>query len=267
MNTLPEILRQLRSERSVTQDQVGEAILVSGSLIAAFEQGRLVPQPDTAARLDQFFGSGDRVRKAAAEAAEARELERERRRMAQAVWFRPWVQLEESATALRYYEASLIPGLLQTEEYARSVLDSGLRSQREVDEQLAVRMERQSVVLGREDPAICVFMMDVAALRSAHPAMAKAQLERLLADSERHRTFVHVVPDGVGMHIGRSVSFVLASLDNGALAGYMEDIFEGRLVTAPARVTGLDRAWHTVNALALNAAQSRDLIRQQLREL
>ncbi|MFV2017032.1 Scr1 family TA system antitoxin-like transcriptional regulator [Micromonospora sp. LOL_023] len=45
--------------------------------------------------------------------------------------------------------------------------------------------------------------MDAAALRSAHPTMAKAQLERLLAESERDRTFVHVVPDGAGSSSSR----------------------------------------------------------------
>ncbi|MFY1633255.1 helix-turn-helix domain-containing protein [Solwaraspora sp. WMMB335] len=267
MNTLPETLRRLRNERSVTQEQVGEAILVSGSLIAAFEQGRLVPQSDTARRLDEFLGSGKRIQQLAAEAAEAREQARERRRLAQAAWFRPWTQLEESATTLRYYELGVIPGLLQTEDYARSVLDSGLRGAREIEEQLAVRMERQAVVLDREDPPVCVFMMDIGAVRSAHPTIAKAQLERLLAESERYRTFVHVVPDGVGMHPGRSVSFALASLDNGGLAGYVEDLFEGRVITDSPRVTGLDRAWHSINALALNVFQTRDLIRGMVRAL
>lgn len=70
------------------------AVRVSKSLIAAFENHRLVPQPDTARRMDEFFGSGEQVQEASAEAAEERRAKREQ----QPLWFMPWREIEELAS-------------------------------------------------------------------------------------------------------------------------------------------------------------------------
>lgn len=69
------------------------------------------------------------------------------------------------------------------------------------------------------------------------------------------------------MHPGRSVSFILAMLDTGGVVGYMEDLFEGRVITDPAKVSGLDRAWHTICGIALPRDQSRDLILKMVNDL
>lgn len=252
MSSLPEILKRFRAERGVTQEQVGEAVQVSGSLIAAFETLRLTPQPDTAERLDAYFDSGDQIQRLSAEA-------RKRGRPSQS-WFRPWRDSEDAARTLRYFELGLIPGLLQTPEYARSVLDSGLRSDREVDEQLAIRLERQASVLDRDNPPVSVFVLDAAALRCGDPKVTKPQLLHLVDTGERPGIFVHVVPETVGMYPGRSGAFALATLDSGAMVGYLEDFFEGRVIADPAQVTGLDRTWQAVCAVALPCGQSRDLI-------
>lgn len=90
----------------MTQDQLAHAIQVSKSLIAAFENRRLIPQPDTAASMDEFFGSGDKVQEASAEATE----ERKRERAQQPTWFKPWREIEETASILRFFQNSLIPG-------------------------------------------------------------------------------------------------------------------------------------------------------------
>ncbi|WP_422769742.1 helix-turn-helix domain-containing protein [Plantactinospora sp. WMMC1484] len=259
MNTLPVILKRLRAERAVTQDQVAEAVQVSGSLIAAFETNRLVPQADTAERLDAYFGTGDEIQKASAEAR------KQGRPSPQ--WFRPWRQVEDTATTLRYFQLSLIPGLLQTEAYARSILDSGLRSAREVEEQLAARMERQLAVLDRDDPPVCSFVLDVAALRCGDPQLTKAQLLHLADTGARPGIFVRVVPETVGMYPGRSGPFALGTLDNGGMVGYLEDFFEGRVLAEPGRVTALDRTWQAVSAVALPRDQSQDLILGMVRDL
>nr|MDT0663057.1 helix-turn-helix transcriptional regulator [Micromonospora sp. DSM 115978] len=93
MNELREMLRRLRKERGLTRDQAGAAIKVSGSLIGAFESGRLIPKPDTAKRLDEFHGTGDDIQKAAKAARE--ELN---------PWLRPWTDQEERAAMLRTFE-------------------------------------------------------------------------------------------------------------------------------------------------------------------
>ncbi|MFI6763333.1 helix-turn-helix transcriptional regulator [Micromonospora sp. NPDC050417] len=254
MNNLPARLKQLRAERVVTQDQVAEAIQVSNSLIAAFETNRLVPQPDTAKALDDHFGTGNEIQKASVEA-------RKNRRSAPPSWFLPWQGAEETAATLRYFQATLIPGLLQTEAYARAVFAStGLHSEEEVESRVALRMERQLAILDRRDRPTCVFFLDAATLRCGPSKIAKEQLLQLSDIGARPNIFVHVVPDSAGLHAGRSGSFSLATIEGGKMVGLLGDFYEDRVVPAPALVTGLDRTWQAIAAVALPCGQSRDLI-------
>ncbi|MFY1689208.1 helix-turn-helix domain-containing protein [Plantactinospora sp. WMMB782] len=253
MGNLPTRLKGLRAERGVTQDQVADAVQVSKSLIAAFETSRLSPKQDTAAALDAFFESGDEIQKLSTEA-------RKNRRPTPS-WFRPWRDLEETAVILRYFQATLIPGLLQTEAYARAVFAStGMLSDEEVAARVASRMERQAAILDRADRPTFAFIVDAAALRCGPAEIAKEQLQHLADTSARPNIFVHVVPDTAGLHAGRSGSFSLATQEEGDTAALLDDFYEDRVIVEPSRVTGLERTWQAIAAVALPCEQSRDLI-------
>ncbi|MGI5146238.1 helix-turn-helix domain-containing protein [Plantactinospora sp. CA-294935] len=246
-------LRELRAERGVTQDQVADAVQVSKSLIAAFETNRLAPQQDTATALDAFFGTGDEIQKLSTEAR--------KNRKPGPSWFRPWRDVEETAVILRYFQATLIPGLLQTEAYARAIFAStGMLSDDEVAERVANRLERQSAILDRADRPTFAFIIDAAALRCGPPEIAKDQLLHLADTSARSNILVHVVPDSAGLHPGRNGSFALANMDTGSAVGLLDDFYEGRVIAEPMRVTGLERTWQTIAGFALPCDQSRDLI-------
>lgn len=237
----------------MTQDQIADVVQVSKSLIAAFETNRLAPQQDTAAALDAFFGTGDEIQKLSIEAR--------KNRKPTPSWFRPWRDVEETAVILRYFQATLIPGLLQTEAYARAVFAStGMLSDDEVAGRVANRLERQAAILDREDRPAFAFIIDVAALRCGPPEIAKDQLLHLADTGARPNIFVHVVPDSAGLHAGRSGSFALATLEAGGGVGLLDDFYEGRVTAEPTRVTGLERTWQTITAVALPCDQSRDLI-------
>ncbi|MEQ4305212.1 helix-turn-helix transcriptional regulator [Plantactinospora sp. B6F1] len=253
MSNLPARLKGLRAERGVTQDQVAESVQVSKSLIAAFETSRLAPQQDTAATLDAFFETGDEIQKLSTEAR--------KNRKPGPSWFRPWRNVEETAVILRYFQATLIPGLLQTEAYARAVFAStGLHSDDEVANRVAQRMERQAAILDREDRPAFVFIIDAAALRCGPPEISKDQLLHLADTGARSNIFIHVVPDSAGLHAGRSGSFTLAILEDGGTVGLLDDFYEDRVIAEPTRVTDLERTWHAIAAVALPCDQSRDLI-------
>ncbi|MEV4625563.1 helix-turn-helix transcriptional regulator [Micromonospora sp. NPDC049523] len=253
MNNLPARIKQLRAERAVTQDQVADAIQVSSSLIAAFETSRLVPQPDTAKALDEYFGTGDEIQQASAEA-------RKDRRPAPS-WFLPWRHAEETAATLRYFQANLLPGLLQTEAYARAVFAStGLHTDEEVASRVALRMERQATILDREDRPTFVFVLDAVTLRCGPPRIAKDQLLHLADVGARPNIFVHVVPDSAGLYAGRNGTFALATIEGGNMVGLLEDFYEDRVVAEPSRVTGMDRTWQAIGAVALPCDQSTNLI-------
>jgi transcriptional regulator with XRE-family HTH domain len=256
-NSLGRVVKYLRSSRGLTQEQTAAAVHVSTSLIAMIETGRRLPMPDTARRLDEHFDSGDLVQSLAAEARTVHRPE----------WLQPWTEVEDDATALRWHEPNLIPGLLQTEAYARAVLDSGLLMRDRVEAYLTLRMERQEAVLGRDEPPVCTFLVDQSALVRGEPVMLREQLLHLVEISDHPRIFVHVVPVSAGLHRGQNGSFVLARLADGMTFGFVDDQLQGRLVPEPAPVAALEQTWQAVSAVALPCDQSRDLIMKSVNEL
>ena len=168
---------------------------------------------------------------------------------------------------LRYYELGVIPGLLQTEEYARSVLDDGWRTQADVEERLADRMDRQTAILDRDGPVQFAFILDAAALRCGPVEVAKRQLQHLVDVGERSNVSLQVVPDSAGVHPGRSGSFALALFEDGRLVGYQEDLLEGSVISESAWLMILSRTWQAVSVVALPADQSRDLLLKMVNDL
>ncbi|MEO3815640.1 DUF5753 domain-containing protein [Plantactinospora sp. B24E8] len=182
MNELRELLRRERTRRGLTRDQTGAAVNVSASSVGAFESGRMVPMPDTARAYDTLFETGDEVQRLSAEA----------RSEAQAPWLRPWTDNERRATLLRWFEHSLIPGLLQTEAYARAILAVGPHRPDRVEELTAARLERQTAALDRNDPPTMVAIIGEAALRYGSGPMMKEQLEHLVDMGDRPNVHIRI---------------------------------------------------------------------------
>ncbi|GIG90867.1 helix-turn-helix domain-containing protein [Plantactinospora endophytica] len=251
-NGVPQILKFLRTlNGGMTQEQVAARLNVSTSLIAKFETSRLVPMPDTAKQIDELFGSGDLVQSTAAAARKTTPQE----------WFRQWPDVEREAVAIRWHEANYVPGLLQTEAYARAVLTSGLFDADEVEEQLTLRMERQAAVFGREKPPVGTFVVDELALMRGEPRpMLKEQLAHLVEMSTRQLVFIHVVPRSAGLYAGQMGPLILASLPGGGDVAFLEDQAAGRLLAEPDQVAAMARAWDAIRSVALPRDMSRDLI-------
>ncbi|HEY0699507.1 MAG TPA: helix-turn-helix transcriptional regulator [Micromonospora sp.] len=172
-------------------------------------------------------------------------------------WFRSWAVIEQEATALRSFEPAVLPGLLQTEEYARAVLGSGPLAGDEVDGYVAGRLERQLAVFGRPRPPLTVFVVDEMALRRGDPEIMRPQLDHLVAMAARPFVMLHVLPLTAGLHPGQAGAFVVASLPGGEDVGYIDDQESGRVTRD---VAALWRTWDTVRSVALPRDQTVDLL-------
>ncbi|MDG4765722.1 helix-turn-helix transcriptional regulator [Solwaraspora sp. WMMD406] len=257
-NGVPRTLRYLRAANGgLTQEQLAQRLHVSTSLIAKFETGRQIPRPDTAKKIDDLFGSAPLIDETAAEA----------RRTAAPDWFRPLAEVEKEALTLRQFEPNVIPGLLQTEEYARAILRSGTLTPAKADEYLAVRMARQSDVFGQDDPPVCQFIIDENGLRRGDPMILRPQLEHLAEVGTDPRVLIQVAPASAGWHPGQNGQLTLASLRDGSSVGFVDDQLAGRLVTDPELVADLEHAWQAISGVALPCDQSRDLIMKLVKEL
>jgi transcriptional regulator with XRE-family HTH domain len=133
-----EELRRARSAAGLTQDQLAERVGYSPSLVAHVETGSRAPSLDFARRGDEALGTGGLLAR----------LQPFVRSEAYPAWFRDWVEVEREAVSLRWFEPLLIPGLLQTEEYARAVLAAAHPASPEEEvERLVKAARRPRVVL------------------------------------------------------------------------------------------------------------------------
>jgi transcriptional regulator with XRE-family HTH domain len=129
-------------------------------------------------------------------------------------WFENWLEAEQEAVTLRLWSPILVPGLLQTADYARALFVAAGEDSDRADQLVSARLDRQAI-LDRPSPPHVVAVLDEAVLwrliRS--PAIMHDQLEQLAAMSERPGISVEIVPASTGANAGLSGGFQLASND------------------------------------------------------
>ncbi|MDN3297617.1 helix-turn-helix transcriptional regulator [Streptomyces ficellus] len=129
-------------------------------------------------------------------------------------WFSMYVSLEGAASVIRAYEPQFVPGLLQTEEYARAILRGGAVGQvkhDDIERHVALRMERQSLLTRADAPKFWV-VMDETVLRrpvGGGPALMRAQIGRLLEATELPNVTLQIAEFATGHHPGTYGPFVL----------------------------------------------------------
>lgn len=242
-------LRDLRRSRNMSQERLAASISVSKSLITSFETGRLIPQDDTAKSMDALFGTGDEMQHKAKDEREDRQP-----------WLRSWVEQERRAVLLRAWEPTLIPGLLQTEAYMRLVFAAVPSNSNRLDDVVATRLARQAAVLERKPPVELAVLIEESALRRGPRDVMKEQINHLVDLSHRPSVRIRAVPETAGLHAGLGGPLALATMADGRRVGYLDDLLQGRVATAPGDVLELELVWEAVNELALSADQTRDLM-------
>lgn len=206
-------LRRLREARGVSREDAGWEIRASDSKISRMELGRVSFKERDVEDLLKLYGVDD---------AEERERLLELTRQANTPgwwhrygdvlpgWFQSYLGLEAAASLIRTYEVQFVPGLLQTKEYARSVvlLGHGRARAEEVDRRVDLRMRRQNV-LKRPNPVQLWAVVDEAVLRRpmGSRAVMQAQLEALVEATQRPNVRLQVVPFDKGGHSAAGGAF------------------------------------------------------------
>jgi transcriptional regulator with XRE-family HTH domain len=214
---LGQELRQLREAADLTIEEVAERLEVSPAKISRIETGRVSVRPrDVSDLLDQYKVTGRHRDDLLLLTREAR----------QQGWWHSysdvlsegtdiWVGLETEAEAIRLYEVQLVPGLLQSEEYARAVLRAHYRSEQpeRVDQRVKLRMARQQLVIEQNNTPIWA-VLDEAVLRRqmGPPEIMQAQYRRLLEFSDANNITIQVLPLDVGVYSGVPVGFWIMRL-------------------------------------------------------
>jgi transcriptional regulator with XRE-family HTH domain len=188
--------------------------------------------------------------------------------------YQDFIALEASAASMWTYEAQFVPGLLQTEEYARVIAGASLvrEARSEQDQFVAVRMERQQVFLREKAPLQLWAILGEAALRQkvGGAEVMRAQLQRLL---ELHQGLpnitIQVLPFEVGAHAGNSGSFALLRFPEPADLGlvYMDSLAGGLYLEEPKDVERHTLVFEHLRASALPVQASIKLIEKEVADL
>jgi len=154
-----------------------------------------------------------------------------------------------------------VPGLLQTEDYARAIFSTriGITGD-EIDELVAARMKRQEVLTGDSPPVLWV-LMDEWVLRrpvGGRHVMLE-QVNRLIEAARQPSVVIEVIPAAAGAHEGLAGAFAVADFEDGPSVGYLETAVRGQPVDSRNDVASLDLTWATLRGEALprKASQAR----------
>lgn len=253
-------IRRLREERGWKQEELAERMGYSGTHISAVETGRKMPTLRFSRSADQIFGTG--------ETADTFERQyREIRHGSLLEGFPQYVGHEGRAVEIRLYEIGIIPGLLQTPEYARVLADSALRRGAIVPEQAAERVsflaERQAALV-RPRPPMMMVVMDESCIRrwvGGGEVMA-AQLDRLLEFAALPNTVLQIAPYDMGERRTFNLPMNLLTLSDMSVIAYAESQMRGHLERDTTSVFPLLTAYHQLQAEALSQAASVAMINE-----
>jgi transcriptional regulator with XRE-family HTH domain len=250
-----EELRLARTSRELSQDEFGKKIGYSGSHVSSVETGGRPPTPEYVAAIDAAFSTGGTYTRMLTKLAKL-ELSPS--------WLRQWVEFERESSTLRWFEPAYVPGLLQTEAYARATLAGGRFTAEEVEQVVASRLERQKI-LDRDEPPQLIAVIDEAVIHRPvldRPGLMLAQVERLVELAELEHIQLHVVPVETGMYLGMAGQFIIAELPDGKRVAHADNQLSAQIVDAPADIARLAKTWEIVRNEALPGRQSLHRIKE-----
>jgi transcriptional regulator with XRE-family HTH domain len=136
-------LKRLREKAGLTQAALAEKKQYALATVSAYETGKRIPQKDFAGRADKVFGTDRHLTR----------LQGLVETLSVLPWFRNRVEVERNATEIREYESYQVPGLLQTEDYARAVIGAGrpMLAEDAIERAVALRMTRQQILEPDDD--------------------------------------------------------------------------------------------------------------------
>ncbi|MEU5785949.1 helix-turn-helix domain-containing protein [Micromonospora lupini] len=248
-----EELRLARAAGGLSQATLAEALSYSGALVAKVETSERRPSLDFARRCDAVFAADGRFER----------IQRRISREAVVPWFRDWAGIEQETTALRSFEPLCVPGLLQTEGYARALLTGGgLFAPDEIEQQVATRLDRQGL-LTRDRPPLLTAVIDEHVLRRSvgGPGVMREQIQHLVKlGSALPRVRIQVVPTAVGAYVGLGGPFVIATSRQGEDLVYLAGQRHGQVIDRADYVRQMVEVWESIRGEALSHRQSLDLL-------
>ncbi|WP_415947412.1 helix-turn-helix domain-containing protein [Streptomyces sp. KLOTTS4A1] len=248
-------LRRLREAAGLKQVQLGEIIFCTASLVGQIETARKVPTRDFSERLDAALGTDGFFTRLVGLVL----------RSQLPTWFRAYAEMEAKASFISTYQAQVVYGLLQTEEYARAVL--GVDHPANLNDLVAARMERQRVLAREAPPAVWVVLDEAVLVREVgSPDTMRGQLRRLLECQDQPWVEIQVLPFSAGQHSGTRGSFNLLRFEKDPDLFYAESYDYGHMTANPQVIRERSVGYARLQSAALSVTDSAALIARVLEE-
>jgi transcriptional regulator with XRE-family HTH domain len=263
---LGQELRRLRELKGMTAEEVAERLLVSQSKISRLENGRRsISQRDVRDLCGVYEVEDQRM------VDSLMEMAKDSRQ--QGWWhafgdvpYSVYIGLETDAASLRVYDPQVVPGLLQTRQYAEALISGALpeTAHTEVEKRVQVRMRRQERVSSSENPLRLWSVMDESALRRVVGSreLMREQLEHLVEQSQLPHVTVQVIPFDMGAHPGLNGQYAILEFPDTADSSvvYIEGVTSDLYLEKPNDVQKYSVMYEHLRAQALNVDQSRQFI-------
>lgn len=251
-----EVVKTFRKRARLTQEQFAPRVGYSPETVASIEQGRRLPPPDFAERADSLLDAFGVI------LAAAKHLTR---RKGLASWFRQWAQLELGALSLYTYECRLIPGLLQTPAYARTLFTDQLPplDDEQIEAQLAARLERQLLLRNRPNTSFSFILEEHLLLRDlGGEEVTRELLDHILDLSELRNVDIQIMPLVRHRHAGLDGPMRLLETQDHQWFGYLEGQEHGQFVSDLKVISALQMRCASMRSQALSLDDSQSLMRR-----
>ncbi|MFK0118759.1 helix-turn-helix domain-containing protein [Streptomyces sp. NPDC090994] len=248
-------LKRWRTRANISRVQLAAATNYSPDTIKSMEQGVRMPTARVLDVADELCDAGELL-------SAAKEYLCKEKFPARA---QEYMEREREAISIWWYEVALIPGLLQTAAYARKLISDRLPPQDEetVEERVATRMDRQTILTTPKPPVACCFVLYEAALRS--PLVDKEQLERLLEVGRLRNVVIQVLPFEQAFSNALEGPMVLIETRDRERYAFAEGAFASELSADPGAVGRVTEALSMIRTRALDPEESARFIERMVK--
>jgi transcriptional regulator with XRE-family HTH domain len=263
---LGTVLRRARIAAGITsQDELADRLGYERTVIAKAESGQRPPSPDVARAYAQEFPQLN----ALIDHGLIEEWSEHIRKNGGSFpkFFVDWVDAEKNAATLFYWAPILVPGMLQVESYARTILATEPGESESPDVLLAGRLERQQVLSRPQPPAVTVVMAEAVLHRGVGgPAVMYEQLTHLAEVGQQSKVMIQVIPAEVGAHAGLAGPVSIADHEERPTVVHLDSFTAGQTTGAPEIVAKVRQMSDMLRCEALPRGASQELIMKVAKE-
>ncbi|MCX5141013.1 MULTISPECIES: helix-turn-helix transcriptional regulator [unclassified Streptomyces] len=260
MKLVGKLVGRFRVASGLTQAQLADRVKVQVETVASIEQGRRALLPDLALQLDRLLDTKGALETAVENMPEVDLIP---------AWVEQYLDLEREALALSWYDNQVMPGLLQTEAYARAVFRNRVPvfSEEKIADQTAARLERQEILRRSTPPTISFVIWEpVVMLQLVDDEAHYEQLHHLRQCAALPGICLQVLPLSRRTHAGLNGPFILLETPDYQRVAYSETQRGSLLVADPDEVSILSQKYAMLRTQALSPEDSVGLLDSLLGE-